>query len=46
MLFQFFTMHVHVFIHAKHLTLLFLSFRIWQKLMSKDKKNGERDKTT
>ena len=44
MLFQFFTMLVHVFIHAKHLTLLFSSFRIWQRLMPKDKKNGERQK--
>ena len=35
-------MHVHVFIHAKHLTLLFSSFRIWQRLMPKDKKNGEK----
>ena len=37
-------MHVHVFIHAKDLTLLFSPFRIWQRLKPKDKKNGERDK--
>ena len=44
MLFRFFTMNVHVFIHAKHLTLSFSTFRIWQRLMPKDKKNGERNK--
>ena len=38
MLFWFVTMHVHVLIHAKHLTLLFSTFRIWQSLMPKDKK--------
>ena len=38
MLFWFVTMHVHVLIHAKRLTLLFSTFRIWQSLMPKDKK--------